>query len=119
MAIAKTSFSLLASTSVGAAAPINAAEWDMSALFSGIVVGKIVNGASAPVATAPIVVFFGGESTGVKREIWRMGGDLAVTSTTPVVFRVPKEIKFLNVTVTGGGTNGSTFELMGLGFTGP
>lgn len=119
MAIAKTSFSLLASTAVAAAAPINATEWDLSALFSGFVVGKIVNGASAPVTTAPLVVFYGGESTGVKREIWRMGGDFAVSSTTPVTYRVPKEIKFLNVTVTGGGTNGSTFDLIGFGFTGP
>lgn len=119
MAIAKTNTSLAAAaTAVAAATPVNATEWDLSALFSGLVAGKITNGASAP-TTAPIVVFYAGESTGVKREIWRMGGDTTASSITPVVFRVPKEVKFLNVTVTGGATNGSTFELMGLGFTGP
>lgn len=119
MTIAKTNTSLAAAATVAAATPVNATEWDLSALFSGIVVGKITNGSSAPVTTAPLVVFYAGESTGVKREIWRMSGDLGVSSTVPIVFRVPKEVKFLNVTITGGGTNGSTWELMGLGFTGP
>jgi hypothetical protein len=119
MAIAKTNTSLApAATAVGAAASVNATEWDMSALFSGLVAGKITNGASAP-TTLPIIVFYAGESTGVKREIWRMGGDTVANSATPIVCSVPKEVKFLNVTVTGGATNGSTFELMGLGFTGP
>lgn len=120
MTIAKTNTSLkAAATTLAAATADNATEWDMSALFSGLVAGKITNGASAPVTTAPVIVFYAGESTGVKREIWRMSGDLVASSVTPIVFRVPKEVKFLNITATGGGTNGSTWELMGLGFTGP
>lgn len=119
MAIAKTNTSLAAAaTTVAAATAVNATEWDMSALFDGMAVGKITNGVTAP-TTAPLVVFYAGESTGVKREIWRMSGDTVANSVTPIVFRVPKEVKFQNVTITGGATNGSTWELMGLGFTGP
>lgn len=119
MAIAKTNTSLKAAASTLAAATAdNATEWDMSALFSGMLVGKITNGGTAP-TTAPVVVFYAGESTGVKREIWRMSGDIVASSVTPIVFRVPKEVKFCNVTATGGATTGSTWELMGLGFTGP
>lgn len=119
MAIVKSNTALKAAASALAAATAdNATEWDMSALFSGLLAGKITNGATPP-TTAPVVVFYAGESTGVKREIWRMSGDIVANSVTPIVFRVPKEVKFLNVTATGGATNGSTWELMGLGFTGP
>jgi hypothetical protein len=119
MTIAKTNSSLAAAaTTVAAATAVNATEWDMSALFSGLLAGKITNGGSAP-TTAPLVIFYTGESTGVKRELWRMSGDIVASSVTQIVFRVPKEVKFLNVTITGGATNGSTWELMGLGFTGP
>lgn len=119
MTIAKTNTSLAATaTAVAAATAVNATEWDMSALFSGLLIGKITNGGSAP-TTAPVVVFYGGETTGVKRELWRMSGDTVANSVTSIVFRVPKEIKWQNVTITGGATNGSTWELMGLGFVGP
>lgn len=119
MAIAKTNTSLAAAaTNVAAATAVNATEWDMSALFDGMAVGKITNGVTAP-TTAPLVVFYAGESTGVKREIWRMSGDTVANSVTPIVFHVKKNVKFFNVTATGGATNGSTWELMGLGFTGP
>lgn len=118
MAISKTNTILAAAlTSVGAGAQVSAAEWDMSALFSGYVVGKIIN-TTAP-TTTPLIVFYAGESTGQKREIWRMGGDMVANSTTVITFRVPKEVKFLNITATGGNTTGSTWELMGFGFTGP
>lgn len=120
MAIAKTSFSMAAAaTAVAAATSVNATEWDLSALFDGTVVGKITNGASAPTTTAPLVIFYAGETSGTKREVWRMSGDLVANSVTPIVFQVRKNFKFFNVTITGGGVNGSTFELMGLGFTGP
>ena len=120
MAIVKSNTSLVAAaTAVGPAANVNATEWDLSALFDGVVVGKITNGASAPTTTAPLVIFYVGESTGVKREIWRQGGDLVANSVTVIRFDVKKNYKFFNVTITGGGVNGSTWELMGLGFTGP
>lgn len=120
MAIIKSNTSLAAAaTAVAAATPVFATEWDMSALFSGLIVGKISNTGTPPTTTAPLVIFYAGESTGVKREIWRMSGDLVASSTTIISFRVPKEVKFLNVTITGGGVQGSTWELMGLGFTGP
>ncbi len=119
MTIAKTNTSLKAvASTLAAGTPNNATEWDMSALLSGLITGVLTNGGTAP-TTAPFVVFYAGESTGVKREIWRMGGDIVANSITPIVFRVPKEVKFLNVTATGGGTTGGTWELMGLGFTGP
>ena len=119
MAISKTNTSLAAAvTTVGAAANVNATEWDLSALFDGTVVGKITNGATAP-TTTPLIVFYAGESTGQKREVWRMSGDLVANSVTPIVFQVRKNFKFFNVTITGGNTTGSTWELMGFGFTGP
>ena len=120
MAIVKSNSSLVAAaTTVGPAAPVTATEWNLTALLSGRVVGKITNGASAPVTTAPLVIFYAGETATTKREIGRMSGDFTVNSVTTIQFNVPKEYPFFNVTITGGGTNGCTWELMGFGFTGP
>ena len=119
MAISKTSSTLkAASSSIAANTADNATEWNLSSLFSGIAVGKITNGSSAP-TTAPVIVFYAGESSGTKREVWRMSGDTVNSSVTPIVFRASKEWKYINVTATGGATNGSTWELVGMEFTGP
>jgi hypothetical protein len=117
MAITKSSTSLAAAaTAVAANTAVNATQWDLSAIDKGTMLGKITNGASAP-TTAPVIVFYAGESTGVKREIFRMSGDTVANSVTPISCAYKAEYKFGNATITGGATNGSTFELAGLEYT--
>lgn len=113
MSTAKTNSVLAAAnTAVAANTAINATQWDLSAIDKGTMLGKITNGSSAP-TTAPVIVFYAGESTGVKREIWRMSGDTVANSITPISCAYKFEYKFGNATITGGATNGSTFELVG------
>lgn len=117
MAITKSSSTLRAAATVISAATANdATEWDLSAVDKGTMLGKLTNGASAP-TTAPVVIFYAGESTGVKREIGRVSGDTVANSVTPLICNFKPEYKFGNATATGGATNGSTWELVGLSFT--
>ncbi|MDB5814434.1 MAG: hypothetical protein JWN23_1551 [Rhodocyclales bacterium] len=117
MTITKTGVSLAAAaTTVAAATAVNATEWDLSAVDKGAMLGKITNGSSAP-TTAPVIVFYAGEATGVKREIYRMSGDTVANSVTPIACTFKAEYKFGNATITGGATNGSTYELEGLSYT--
>lgn len=117
MTITKTGTALAAAaTTVAANTAVNATEWDLSAVDEGAMLGKITNGPSAP-TTAPVIVFYAGEATGVKREIYRMSGDTVANSVTPISCGLKRGYKFANATITGGATNGSTYELEGLSYT--
>ena len=105
----KTAKTLLAAAStVGANTPVLALEWNLSTAMGGIATVRITNGSSAP-TTPPVVQFFIGEATGVKRLFWSASGDTvnnSIIDIPPCEF--PAGVMFANITVTGGATNACT-----------
>ena len=99
----RTSASLAASTAaVGT-------EWDNSTKYGGIVTVRLTNGAAAP-TTAPLVQFFTGEATTVKRQYYAATGDTVANSVIDVVCEIPATAMFVNVTITNGATNAITAD---------
>ena len=117
MAATKTAKTLYASASLAAAASINATQWDMSTAFGGLAAVKITNGATAP-TTAPIVKFYVGEATGVKRLLYTASGDTVSNSINDFVCEIPMGAMFCNITITNGATNAITVEAYGQELTG-
>lgn len=118
MPASKTKKTLLASQALAANASVNATEWDLRAAYGGLATVKITNGPSAP-TTPPVVKFFVGEDSGVKRLIWQGSGDTVANSIVDIPpFDAPSGTMFLNITITGGATNGSTVEAYGQELTG-
>jgi hypothetical protein len=109
MAATKTAKTLLTSQALAAATPINAAEWNASTSYGGVIAIKITNGAAAP-TTAPVVTFFIGEATGVKRKYYSVAGDTVNSSVNDFICEVPQGAMFVNATITNGATNAITVE---------
>lgn len=112
MAATKTAKTLLASQTLTAAATVAAAEWNMSTAYGGLATVKLTNGASAP-TTAPVVKFYVGEATGVKRLLYQASGDTVNNSVNDIVCEIPASAMFVNITVTNGATNAITAEAYG------
>lgn len=112
MASTKTAKTLYASASLAAATAVYATEWNMSTCYGGLACVKLTNGASAP-TTAPVVQFYVGEATGVKRLLYTAAGDTANSSVNDLVCEVPASAMFCNITITNGATNGITVEAYG------
>jgi hypothetical protein len=107
-----------AGTAVGAAASVSAGEWNISAAYFGSrLVVRITNGGAAP-TTVPTVKFFTGGVAGEKVLVYTAAGDLVANSVNDWSFVSEQGDMFLNATVTGGATNGCTFEAFGLEATG-
>lgn len=117
MAATKTAKTLLASQALGAAASVNATEWNMSAAYGGLACVKLTNGGTAP-TTAPVVKFYVGEATGTKRLFYTASGDTVNSSVNDIVCDIPPGAMFVNVTITNGATNGITVEAYGQELTG-
>jgi len=112
MAATKTSKTLRASASLAAATAANATEWSMTTCYGGLAVVRLTNGASAP-TTAPVVEFFVGDATGVKRLFFKSTGDTTNSSVTDIVCELPAATMFCNITITNGATNAITAEAYG------
>lgn len=117
MPATKTAKALLASQTKFANASVNTAEWNMSAAYGGLATVRLTNGASAP-TTAPVVNFFVGEASGVKRLIYQAAGDTVTNSVNDIVFEIPAGAMYVNISITGGATNGITVEASGQELTG-
>lgn len=117
MPATKTAKALLASQALGAGSSVNATEWDMRTAYGGLATVKLTNGASAP-TTAPVVKFFVGEVSGVKRLFWQAAGDTVANSVNDIVCEIPPGAMYVNITITGGATNGITVEASGQELTG-
>ena len=112
MAATKTSKTLDTSASLAAATARNATEWDMSTAYGGLACVKLTNGATAP-TTAPVVKFYVGEATGVKRLLYQASGDTTNNSINDIICDIPPSAMFVNITVTNGATNAITVEAYG------
>lgn len=112
MASTHTAKTLLASQALAAAAAVNTTEWNMSTAYGGLAAVKLTNGASAP-TTAPVVTFYVGEATGVKRKFYSASGDTTASSVNDIVCELPPGAMFVNITITNGATNGITVEAYG------
>lgn len=118
MAATKTQRILLSSQSLAAGASVNAAEWNLTTAYAGSVVCvKITNGASAP-TTVPIVKFYSGGASGVKRTRWQGSGDTVNNSQTDLFYEYAQGEMYGNVTITNGSTNAITVEVEGQEATG-
>lgn len=111
MAATKTAKTLLTSQSLGAGASVNITEWNMSTAYAGSLFVKLTNGASAP-TTAPIVTFYAGEATGVKRQRFTASGT-TTTGSTDLECEYGVQHMFANATITNGATNAITVEAYG------
>lgn len=112
MAATKTAKTLDASAALAAGATRNATEWNMSTAYGGLATVKLTNGGAAP-TTAPLVLFYVGESTGTKRLLYTASGDTVNNSVNHIVCEIPPSAMFVNVTVTNGTTNAITAETFG------
>ena len=110
MAITKTARTLLASQTLAANATVTSAELNLSATAGAEIFVKITNGASAP-STLPVVVFYSGEATGVKRKIFTASGDMVNSSVNDLSCTYGLRHMFANVTITNGATNIVTVEV--------
>ena len=108
----KTAKTLLASQSLAAATAVSVTEWNASTAYGGIAAVKLTNGATAP-TTAPVVTFYVGEATGIKRKLYSASGDTVNLSVNDVVCEIPASAMFVNVTITNGATNAITVEAYG------
>lgn len=117
MPATKTAKALLASQALAANASVSTAEWDMRTAYGGLATVRLTNGASAP-TTAPVVKFFVGESSGVKRLFYQAAGDTVASSVNDIVCEIPAGVMFGNITITDGATNGITVEAAGQELTG-
>lgn len=110
MAVTKTSRTLLTSQSLAAGASINAAELDLRTAVAGtIVFVKLTNGSSAP-TTAPVVTFYSGEATGVKRKRYQAAGDTVANGINEPYFVADQGDMYVNVSIQNGATNSITVE---------
>lgn len=112
MAAAKTSRTLRASASLAAATLASCTEWNLSTAYGGLASVRLTNGASAP-TTAPVVKFYVGDATGVKRLFYTATGDTVNSSVTDIVCRYPNSAMFANIDITNGATNAITAEAYG------
>lgn len=112
MAATKTSKTLLTSQSLAAATAVNVTEWNMSTAYGGLAAVKLTNGATAP-TTAPIVKFYVGEATSIKRLLYTASGDTVNNSANDIVCEIPASAMFVNITITNGATNAITVESYG------
>jgi hypothetical protein len=112
MAATKTAKTLLTSQSLPATGSVNANEWNLSTAYGGLAAVKLTNGASAP-TTAPVVKFYVGEATGVKRLFYTASGDTTANSINDLVCEIPPSAMFVNITITNGATNAITVEAYG------
>jgi len=92
-------------------------EWNMSAAYGGLAAVKLTNGSSAP-TTAPTVIFYVGEATGVKRKFFQAAGDTVANSVNDIVCEIPPGALFVNITIINGATNAITVEAYGQELTG-
>lgn len=110
MAATKTARTLLASQALAAAASVNTTELNLSTAYGGtIVFVKLTNGATAP-TSAPVVTFYSGEATTVKRKRYTASGDTVNSSVNEPYFATEQGDMFVNVTITWGATTGGTVE---------
>lgn len=117
MPATKTAKGLLASQQINAGVSANTIEWNLSAAYGGLATVRLTNGAPAP-TTAPVVRFFIGEASGVKRLFWQGAGDTVSNSTNDIVCEIPASAMFVNITIIGGATNPTTAEASGQELTG-
>lgn len=117
MAASKTAKVLLTSQSLAAGASVNSTEWNMSTAYGGRLFVKITNGATAP-TTPPLVKFYSGETTGVKRVLYQATGDTANASVNDIACLYDLPDMFANCTITNGATNAITVEVYGQEATG-
>lgn len=109
MAATKTARTLLTSQSLAAATAVNTTELNLSTAYGALVSVKLTNGATAP-TTAPVVSFYVGEATGVKRLFYTAQGDTVNSSVNSINCDMPADAMFVNVTITNGATNAITVE---------
>lgn len=113
MASTHTAKTLYASASLAAAtATTTITEWNLSTAYGGLYAVKLTNGASAP-TTAPTVVIYVGEATGVKRKFYTVSGDTVNSSVNDIVCELPAGTMFANCVITNGATNAITVEAYG------
>lgn len=108
----KTAKTLLASQSLAAGATANATEWNMSTAFAGSIFVKITNGGTAP-TTAPVVTFYAGEATGVKRKRYSLSGDTVNGSVNEFECEYGMQHMFANASITNGSGQAITVEVYG------
>lgn len=109
MASTHTSRTLRASASLAAGTAALCTEWNNSTTYGGIAAVRLTNGASAP-TTAPLVQFYVGEATGVKRLYYTASGDTVNSSVIDIECEIPPTAMFVNVTITNGATNAITAD---------
>jgi hypothetical protein len=118
MAATKTAKTLLASQALAAGASVSAAEWDMRTAYGGLAAVKLSLPGSAP-TTAPVVTFYVGEATGIKRRLYSVAGSTqAGDYPMDFICEMPLSAMFANITITNGATNGVTVEAYGQEATG-
>lgn len=117
MAATKTAKTLLTSQSLAAGASVNSTEWNMSTAYQGRLFVKLTNGASGP-TTAPVVKFYSGEATGVKRLLYTATGDTVNASVNHLSCVYELADMFANCTIINGATNAITVEVYGQEATG-
>lgn len=117
MAVTTTAKVLLTSQALAQGATVNAAEWNQSAAYGGRLFVRITNGAVAP-TTAPVVKFFSGEASGVKRLLFQATGDTVNNSVTDLNCYFELADMFINCAIVNGATNAVTVEVYGQEATG-
>ena len=111
MAATKTARALY-NANPGAGTAADATEWNLSTAYGGLLTIVITNGGSAP-TTAPTVIVYTGDATGVKRQYWTASGDTTAGSVNTFSINLPPAAMFVNVHVLSGATNGSTYTVEG------
>lgn len=110
MPATKTPKSLLTSRPLGAGASVDTIEWDLRSAYGGVATVRLSNGSPAP-TTPPVVKFYIGEATGVKRLFYPAAGDTVANSSSDIICEIPAGVMFVNITITGGATNGGSVEV--------
>jgi len=118
MSATKTAKTLLTSQALAINSNVNATEWNMSTAYGGRLFVRITNGASAP-TVAPVVTFYSGEATGIKRKVYTVTGDTVTNSVNDFYYDYTIADMFANVNISlGSATNGVTVEAYGQEATG-
>ena len=85
----------------------------MSTAYGGLACVKLSLPGSAP-TTVPVVKFYVGESTGVKRLLYQASGSVTAGDyPMDIICDIPPSAMFVNITVTNGATNAITVEAYG------
>lgn len=108
----KTSRVLLASQSLLPGASVSINEWDLTPNKTGLAIVRLKNGVLGP-TTVPIVKFYAGSITGLKRQIFEAPGDIVNDSTNDIPYRFPPETMYANITITNGATYAITVDIDG------